>query len=93
MSGVGVAGREVGKRGAWKLTFKKVSTSVWEEEGSCESNPRKLQVYGADEALDVFSSAVIVTSSDIFRGWNWVLHALTEAFHFKKSFEFKPIGP
>lgn len=44
------------------------------------------------EALDVFGSAVIITISDISKGWNWMLQSLCDVFHFRKAFDFRPIG-
>lgn len=63
---------------------------VWEE-GSCESNSRKVTESSSAEALELFGTAITITVSDICRDWNWSEEAVTEAIHFIKCLEFRQI--
>lgn len=73
----------------WKIV---PFTGEMEGEIGRNMSKEKVGVRVSEEILGLLSSAVVVTISDISRGWKWVLQAIGYVFHFHKLYEFRIWG-
>lgn len=73
------------------LSLKELAQVSGGEVGNYESNPIKLQV--RRKRWMCLAPQSLSQIRTYLGSWKWVLQAITEVFHFWKSFEFQPIDP